>query len=1302
MPYVDMSGDITNATTASGSSSVTRQWAMTLPAGISFDETVEKELLQAADAKAALPTFSYDEETRVLDITVDVTVTELDLKLHADAAGSYELSVADKNIMLTDSNKLEVVVSEAEEVESAITDAVEPVAATTDEVGTQASEALHDFDYGVTYKPDADATWGTEAAAQEVVTVYTFAELNNVVRYGTADYIKLGNDIVSDTFLAGGALARRDANANRRDYVIDGQGHTLDSGSVSWSYPESTRERNFYIKNIKMHSTNPYGCFMGAEANGNFTSMVFEDVDYDGSQLTASWTTTLFFRGENKVTSRYDSYTASYVNANNTGQDYSSVRAVYTGLTYRSRGQSGLEAYRVIFDEGTTFECTVENGDGLLIGSFRGKEPTAAGRTTPYVAVRTGANVNMVSQGNSGETWYYYTSDGLYYAGINIQAGGQLYVGTDSTLTMDVRNTTRTGIFLGGGTSSKRTNLTIDNGGTLNLLADGNRNTTDSKYAGIKLYQYSDLNILAGGKLTGLIENDWSGRPAVELAAYSTVTVGSAGAKYVNDDTPQGLLDITVSGTNGTALNLMANSSFTVKEFGQASFLGRWQFGTTSDFIRVDGSLLVGERGIFEATLSEEAGSEATGVRNLVNAPSTSSTFKFTDAYRVDLDARGNPNAALLSMGTSARDGTFTADIQGVYQWSDGNYAAGDNTYDKDWLPIYNAVVTYREKNIRTRNASSSEQVIADSFMSEYDTLNSERVLYSWIPDVTINIAEVSDNEERDDGKKITGVTNPNAYVTVSARGQVLGSLIETNPKLSGTDGGIISYNTLADANGNFEIAIPSDVTLYVGDEISIYSWRAGKYLTSTTDVLDKTAPEATTMTYYTYLGDTAPLASDFIDTITDKGVADTTGYPVEYNSATDIDTLMATEGTKSVYIDVSDLAQGFVYDVDGNQEFNADGTPKYQDASNTTDPPIEVELVVYADSTGIRANSPITLSFPDFKGMTDEQLGDYLLAYTDSTDPMKSTTPYAYSIADGVLTEWTDPDDFTVTDLGGLSGTVTPQPDTDYTVTITLPTSTSQLASDLTTTTIVNVINLNAKLTIKFVNDGGATLKTYSVGPSGTADVYDIYADVPIGENLDLTAEDPFKPIIDQKESYLTSGYASVTLTTPAGGDEAAIPILADGQEIVYTAAGQLTITSRPTTINFGTLTFNGLTQRVEDPTTNNDLIIADTRSDVTKGWVLKLALTGRMYSQSTNSYMNDAIRYKTAVDTDDVILTDQAVEVYSEATGGTGLFNVTDTWGTDEGSIGLKLVADPKDTTNSDIGDYTGEITWTIESAP
>ncbi|WP_322597285.1 pectate lyase-like adhesive domain-containing protein [Enterococcus sp. HY326] len=1272
VPLVDRSGDLSDASTSSGTASVTRQWTMTLPEGISFDEDAEKAMLQEADANVVLPTFSYDEDTRVLDISVDVAVTELDLKLSADTAGSYELSVADKNIMLTDSNKLEVVIGEAEEVNSAITDAIEPMAVTTDEVGTQASEALLDFDYGVTYKPDADATWGTEAAATEVVTVYTFTELNNAILSGTADYIKLGNDIVSDTFLALGALNRRNASAYRRDYVIDGQGYTLDSGSVSWSYPETpNREHNFYIKNIKMHSTNPYGCFMGAEANYNYTSMVFEDVDYDGSQLTASWTTTLFFRGANKVTSRYDSYTASYVNANNTGQDYSSVRSVYTGLTYGSRGQSGLEAYRVIFDEGSTFDCIVENGDGLLIGSYRGKEPSAAGRTTPYVAVRTGANVNMVSQGNSGETWYYYTGDGLYYAGINIQAGGKLYVGTDATLTMDVRNTTRTGIFLGGGTSSKRTNLTIDNGGTLNLLADGNRNTTDNKYAGIKLYQYSDLNILAGGKLTGLIENDWSGRPAVELAAYSTVTVGSDGAEYIDDNTPQGLLDITASGTNGTALNLMAYSNFTVKDFGQASFLGRWQYGTTSDFVRVDGSLVVGERGIFEAVLAEETGSEATGYRNLVNAPSTTSTFKFTDAYRVDLDARGNPNAVLLSMGTASVRGTFTADIQGVYQWNQGNTAAGDDTYDEEWIPIYNASISYNQSTIRTRNASSSMQSIADDFMGlntatgkvAYDTQNSERVLYIWIPDVTVSIDEVSDNETIASGQKITGVTNPNAYVTVSARGSVIGGTLTSSGNYD-TDGNLVSYNALADANGNFEIDVPSDLTLYVGDEISVYSWRAGKFQTETTTVLDKTPPEATTQTYYTYLGDTAPSASDFITGVTDKGVTDTSGYTIAYNSATDMDTLMATTGTKKVQIDVSDLAV---------------------DSSGATTPntaTFTVDLVVYDNATGIEApGAPLTYSYVDIRDLTSTEL---------STNIFTDGGVTAYKIEDGILTTW---DAFSVfnVNLGSLGDLSTISPDTPYDVVVTLPTSASGLTNELSVAIPVTVINMNSILTFEFVDEGGNTLSGYSLtaGEGSSNDIV-MTNGLYVGDYVDLTS-DIFQLLQDRIAEVQSAGYEITT--RPTGENNLLVTDVA--QTIQYIVTGQVFLESAPAALNFGSIDYDANTQRISDPTQDgSDLIVSDTRASTAAGWTLQAAVTSPM-TNSDGSIISEALRYVRGTD-DEITLNGSNQNIFVSSTG--GRTNITDTWGISDTDPGLKLEVNPQQVSGSQLGTFSGVVTWTI----
>ncbi|MHC5250566.1 pectate lyase-like adhesive domain-containing protein [Enterococcus sp. LJL90] len=1123
------------------------------------------------------------------------------------------------------------------------------------------SESLFDFDYGVTYKPDSDANWGKEAAAQEVVTVYTFAELNSAILNGTADYIKLGNDIVSDTLGIG--IIRRNAPSNRRDYVIDGQGFKLDTGAVSWSYPDGATPHNFYIKNIHMYSQNPYGCFMGAELNYNFTTMVFEDTTYEGSQLTASWTTTLYFRGTNNVISRANQYTVTYSNGNNAGNNNTVTRSTYPN-------QSGLEAYRVIFDDNTVFNCTVENGDGLLIGSYLAAVPTSSGRTIPYVAVRSKATVNMVSQGSSGETWGYYTSNGNYYAGINIQKGGKLYVGADSTLTMDIRNTSRTGIFLGGGSASQRTNLTIDNGGTLNLLADGNRNTTESKYAGIKLYQYSDLNILAGGTLKATIDNDASGRPAVELAEYSTVTVGSDNAQFIDDSTPQGLLDLTASATSGSALNLKANSSFTVKDYGKASFVGTEQATATSDFVAVNGSLLIGNRGMFTAALTEEAGQKATGVRNLINAPATTSTFKFSDAYRVDLDARGNPNATLVSMGTSSVDGTFTADIQSVYQWNSGNSSAGDDTYDKSWIPIYNANITYRQTTIRTKTANSSQQSIANSFMSTndgYDTQNSERILYEWIPDVTIDINDISDNRLRTDGQKISGVTNPNAYVTISAKGTVIGSLTSSNNY--DTSGKLVYYNALADDNGNFEFTLPDDVTLYVGDEISVYSWRAGKYSTATTTVLDKTPPEVTTKTYYAYVGDTAPAATAFVSAITDKGVTDTSSYPVSYTASTDMATLMQTAGTKQVSLTVSDLA------------VDSAGLS----APNTTTK--TAELIVYDSSTNLSGDS-LELSYADIRNMTDSELSTYILS---------KCNPTAYSVSGGEKTSWSDVNDFTVTDLGSLSGLKDISPNTPYTVTISLPSSVSGLASDITGTISVTVINMNAAITVQFENEAGTILDGYTL-TAGEKDTNNIVTPIYVGDTIDLTST-TYAKVQTQLSALETAGYEIVSRPT----DETALKITDTTQTVTYTVKGLLFLQSAPTSVDFGSLTYNAKTQRVDNPTTSGKLIITDTRASKTNGWILYAAVTTEMKNTSTGSIMSDAIRYVTN-DKKEVTLSSNNQAVYTSTTGGTT--DITSDWGKeitvseqkDITMTGLQLVADPAKTTVSSVGTYSGVITWTI----
>ncbi|MHC5372286.1 pectate lyase-like adhesive domain-containing protein [Enterococcus sp. LJL120] len=252
VPFVDKSGDITAAENAANAASVSRQWRMTLPEGITFDETAEKATLTAATASGITPVIHFDQETRILDITVNASITKLALSLTAETAGEYEISVADKNIMLTDSEKLAVVVGEAEEFEE-----IKPK-------GTVTNLAVQPLI--------------TDPQAIQVVT--TWDEFVEALGDTSINQITLGNDITLSGTLTDnyGVFSNSSVDlstgygylfvskaAISRNLIIDGGKYTFDFGNLAISFTDASVNTSSYwnitMQNINVKSANPYAPF---------------------------------------------------------------------------------------------------------------------------------------------------------------------------------------------------------------------------------------------------------------------------------------------------------------------------------------------------------------------------------------------------------------------------------------------------------------------------------------------------------------------------------------------------------------------------------------------------------------------------------------------------------------------------------------------------------------------------------------------------------------------------------------------------------------------------------------------------------------------------------------------------------------------------------------------------------------------------------------------------------------------------------------------------------------------------------
>ncbi|WP_265459255.1 beta strand repeat-containing protein [Enterococcus sp. HY326] len=123
---------------------VKRQWKITIPEGLSFDEEAEKNLILGEDPEAEVPVFTYDEETKELLIEVEGDTKQSTLLLTIDEERKYELAISDANLPVT-SNTIEFSVKGKVDPADFIANAVDSEEESTSGESQATSENLTPF-----------------------------------------------------------------------------------------------------------------------------------------------------------------------------------------------------------------------------------------------------------------------------------------------------------------------------------------------------------------------------------------------------------------------------------------------------------------------------------------------------------------------------------------------------------------------------------------------------------------------------------------------------------------------------------------------------------------------------------------------------------------------------------------------------------------------------------------------------------------------------------------------------------------------------------------------------------------------------------------------------------------------------------------------------------------------------------------------------------------------------------------------------------------------------------------------------
>lgn len=1078
---------------------------------------------------------------------------------------------------------------------------------------TVSSNELQEFHIEMTVPASAA---GTENDLSSEVIVYigkisvvsTWAQFNTAMTTNDVQIISVQSNMTNSS------AARADINiSSKKNYVILGNGYSIDFIGYSYWWPSDLNTvHNAVVDNLDMYGGNYYGPVTMWNENKIGSSITYRNSNYSGSQLTASFQATLRFEGKNIISSQ----NTSYVSYDGTTKNMANTQ------------QAGIESHTTVIAENSDTTIQAVQGDALILGSYYSNTGQVAS-VQPSLTLEEGAKLKLRTTGNAGETNSWgNTSTGNIYSVINLQRNGRIDVGKNAQLTAESADST-TRVLVQLGYNNRQTQWTSSINLSENSVFNVNANgpiVNNGTRAGIMMQQNSQINIAKNATMNVNATKMTTGAPLISMGTNSQFNVAQGGQ-----------LNINKNGGTGRMLNLSSGSKFSVQDDGGAKFVSLNEGTSTSSMIYGgNGSnFTIGNKGTFEANIQN-----GTGIRNMLDF-GANTVFQFSNAQKIDLDARGNTNVNLVNM---TNPGTFSADIQAVSAWNKADSTKEDPSYM--WTPMYGMAVTYNGINTTKVAANSVTTKMQNDFITNYRTEKFSRVLFDYIPDVVIGFDQPSDNKTIESGQKLTGVVNNNALIIfykVVDETDASTDVLLTDPTIvSPVDGDDRKFHTVADGNGKFSYTIPDDVELKAGEKIKAYAWLDGKDSSAIQTVLDKTPPSGDSVTYEVALNDPVPDASVFVKDASDTNPT-TQNFTYQFNAETPLETIqqdMKVVGEYTVKIDLTD------------------------EAGNTT--VITSKLVVHPYGQYITGDTFET-NREEIKSMSDAELIDYIVSNSKAS---------AYKVSDGVQTDLSK--FITVTDFGGLNDydSLTPK---DYTIELTVKAADSGLTTDISTKITVTVVQSIGTITAEFLDEKGNSI----LDPVSIEGI--------IGQTVDLSADSSIKDALSTVEQ---KNYDLNQRPT----NETAVPVTSEGTTVKYMFKGMLFIKSQPKDLDFGIKSVGNETTKIDKATYDTPLVIWDNRAELTS-WTLTAQLEDPLRNQvDTTKILPNAIQYKVDSKTTIPISVNDAQPITVHTHDVAGEYNISSEW--DKGDTGFQLEIPAGGVRK--LGEYQTTILWQLGETP
>lgn len=224
-----------------------------------------------------------------------------------------------------------------------------------------------------------------------------------------------------------------------------------------------------------------------------------------------------------------------------------------------------------------------------------------------------------------------------------------------------------------------------------------------------------------------------------------------------------------------------------------------------------------------------------------------------------------------------------------------------------------------------------------------------------------------------------------------------------------------------------------------------------------------------------------------------------------------------------------------------------------------------------------------------------------------------------------------------------------------------------------------ITVIELADKVvTINFVNEDGELFPNTSLV---------FYAKE--GEKLDISKEANTPESLQVEEVISNLEKEGYKLTKRPDSEQ--IIFTKDPQTVAYEFKGTIGFVSVPNAIDFGKIEYSAKTYRVDNPMIDGNLIVKATSTEK-----FSVAATVEKVLTNKNSTLPNALRYVKEIDEDELVLNEEAQEVYNNFEGKVGVFDISKDWGETTNSKGLKLQLNSNDEVED--GSYTGTIVWSI----